>query len=128
MAAEVPHTLKYKGGQLNVAPVLENFQDNPDDEEDVRSIQEYMNDLKEEYQVRALLANSKRFFKKGTQRFSGAKATDQTECHKCGSKGKNKGLIAETYEWDEEEVSSDEETEVKALMTLVDEERVFVGK
>ncbi|GJS51412.1 hypothetical protein Tco_0624774 [Tanacetum coccineum] len=97
---------------------FENFQDNPDDEEDVRSIQEYMNDLKEEYQVRALLANSKRFFKKGTQRFSGAKATDQTECHKCGSKGKNKGLIAETYEWDEEEVSSDEETEVKALMTL----------
>ncbi|GJR70270.1 retrovirus-related pol polyprotein from transposon TNT 1-94 [Tanacetum coccineum] len=44
-------------------------------------------DLEEEYQARALLAKSKRFFKKGTQRFSSAKATDQTECHKCGKKG-----------------------------------------
>ncbi|GKC58567.1 retrovirus-related pol polyprotein from transposon TNT 1-94 [Tanacetum coccineum] len=46
-----------------------------------------MNDLEEEYQARALLAKSKRFFKKGTQRFSSAKATNQTECHKCGKKG-----------------------------------------
>ncbi|GJU90145.1 retrovirus-related pol polyprotein from transposon TNT 1-94 [Tanacetum coccineum] len=169
------------------------FQDSPDDEEDVRSSQDYMNDLEKEYQARALLAKSKRFFKKGTQRFSSAKATDQTECHKCGKKGhftrdcfskilvhsyqshfqtkllhssehkpelkhtkdfeakynkvksklafpsssasapksssgKNKGLIAETYKWDEEEVSSYEETEVKALMALADEERVSVGK
>ncbi|GKF78814.1 hypothetical protein Tco_0234382, partial [Tanacetum coccineum] len=44
------------------------------------------------------------------------------------SSGKNKGLIAESYEWNEEEVSSDEnETiEVKALMTLTNEERVSV--
>ncbi|GKC57269.1 hypothetical protein Tco_1084867, partial [Tanacetum coccineum] len=42
---------------------------------------------------------------------------------------KNKGLIAESYDWDEEEVSSDdEETEVKALMTLTNEERICVGK
>nr|GFA65197.1 hypothetical protein [Tanacetum cinerariifolium] len=43
---------------------------------------------------------------------------------------KNKGLIAETYEWDEEEVSSDknEAIEVKALMVLANEERVFVSK
>ncbi|GKB55919.1 hypothetical protein Tco_0912105 [Tanacetum coccineum] len=42
---------------------------------------------------------------------------------------KNKGLIAESYDWDEEEVSSDdEETEVKALMALTDEERISVGK
>nr|GEV87580.1 retrovirus-related Pol polyprotein from transposon TNT 1-94 [Tanacetum cinerariifolium] len=44
------------------------FQDSPDDEEDTRNSQEYLNDLKEEYQARALLAKSKRFFKKGTQR------------------------------------------------------------
>ncbi|GKA07601.1 hypothetical protein Tco_0686825 [Tanacetum coccineum] len=46
------------------------------------------------------------------------------------SSSKNKGLIAETYDWDEEEVSSDENevTKVKALMALTDEERVFVGK
>ncbi|GJZ86887.1 retrovirus-related pol polyprotein from transposon TNT 1-94 [Tanacetum coccineum] len=30
---------------------------------------------------------SKRFSKKGTQRFSNAKVNDQTECHKCGKKG-----------------------------------------
>ncbi|GJS86827.1 retrovirus-related pol polyprotein from transposon TNT 1-94 [Tanacetum coccineum] len=36
------------------------------------------------------------------------------------SSGKNKGLIAETYDWDEEEGSSDdnEETGVKAFMAL----------
>ncbi|GJS12188.1 retrovirus-related pol polyprotein from transposon TNT 1-94 [Tanacetum coccineum] len=101
-----------------------------------RSSQEYMNDLEEEYQARALLAKSKRFFKEDTQRFSSAKATDQTECHKCGKKGhfardcKNKGLIAESYDWDEEEVSYDDidVTKVKALMALADEERVSVGK
>ncbi|GJZ64619.1 hypothetical protein Tco_0621040 [Tanacetum coccineum] len=59
----------------------------PDDEEDTRSNQEYMDSLEEEYQARALLAKSKRFFKKGTQRFSSAKATDQTECHKCDRMG-----------------------------------------
>ncbi|GJS06386.1 retrovirus-related pol polyprotein from transposon TNT 1-94 [Tanacetum coccineum] len=123
-----------------------------------RSSHKYLNDL-EEYQERALLAKSKRFFKKGTQRFSSAKATDQTECHKCGKKElrptkdfeakynkvkaklallsssasaskattvKNKGLIAEAYEWDEEEVSSDDNeiVEVKVLMALVEENNV----
>ncbi|GJZ17005.1 retrovirus-related pol polyprotein from transposon TNT 1-94, partial [Tanacetum coccineum] len=162
-------------------------EDSPDDEEDTRSSHEYLNDLEEEYHAKALLAKSKRFFKKGTQRFSSAKAIDQTECHKCGKKGhfardywsktsvpsyqspfqpnqpemrntkdieakynkvkdklallsssasasssflsKNKGLIAESYDWDKEEVSSDdEETKVKALMALTDEERISVGK
>nr|GEZ62827.1 hypothetical protein [Tanacetum cinerariifolium] len=67
--------------------IVQDFQDSPDDEEDTRSSHEYLNDLKEEYQVRALLAKSKRFFKKVTQGFMSAKATDQTECHKCGKKG-----------------------------------------
>ncbi|GJS15191.1 retrovirus-related pol polyprotein from transposon TNT 1-94 [Tanacetum coccineum] len=67
--------------------IVQDFQDSPDDEEDTRSSQEYMNDLEEEYQARDILAKSKRFFKKGTQRFSSTKATDQTECHKCGKKG-----------------------------------------
>ncbi|GJV19279.1 hypothetical protein Tco_1368299 [Tanacetum coccineum] len=35
---------------------------NPDGEEDTRSSQVYLNDLEEEYQARALLAKSKRFF------------------------------------------------------------------
>ncbi|GJS80453.1 retrovirus-related pol polyprotein from transposon TNT 1-94 [Tanacetum coccineum] len=171
-AVEVPQTLEYRGGQLNAAPILEvekftnwkkrfmyhiiDFQDSPDDEEDTRSSHEYLNNLEEEYQARALLAKSKRFFKKGTQRFISAKATDQTKCHKCGKKGhfardcwsktsvpsnqspfqskslsssasaskastiKNKGLIDEAYELDEEEVSSDDNVmvEVKVLMAL----------
>nr|GEZ69505.1 hypothetical protein [Tanacetum cinerariifolium] len=48
--------------------IMSNFQDSPDDEEDTRSSQEYMDDLEEEYQERAFLAKSKMFFKKGTQR------------------------------------------------------------
>ncbi|GJQ98151.1 hypothetical protein Tco_0009290 [Tanacetum coccineum] len=67
--------------------IVQDFQYSPDDEEDTRSSQEYMNDLEEEYQSRTLLAKSKRFCKKGAQRFSDAKATDQTECHKCGRNG-----------------------------------------
>nr|GEX75319.1 retrovirus-related Pol polyprotein from transposon TNT 1-94 [Tanacetum cinerariifolium] len=44
--------------------------------------------------------------------------------------GKNKGLISKTYDWDDEQVSSDENegTKVKALMALTDEEKVLVGK
>ncbi|GJR96824.1 hypothetical protein Tco_0268998 [Tanacetum coccineum] len=61
-------------------------EDSPDNEEDTRSSHEYLNDLDEEYQARALLAKSKRFFKKGTQSFSSAKATNQTEGYKYGKK------------------------------------------
>ncbi|GKE77153.1 hypothetical protein Tco_1543273, partial [Tanacetum coccineum] len=39
-------------------------EDSHDDEEDRRSTHEYLNDLEEEYQARALLAKFKRFFKK----------------------------------------------------------------
>ncbi|GJQ99037.1 retrovirus-related pol polyprotein from transposon TNT 1-94 [Tanacetum coccineum] len=117
---------------LLTTSIVQDFQDSPDDEQDTRSIHEYLNDLEEEYQARALLAKSKRFFKKGTQRFSSAKATDQTECHKCDKKGHfvRDCLITEMYDWDEEEVSSNdnEVTEVKALMALTDEERVSVSK
>ncbi|GJW68862.1 hypothetical protein Tco_0123286 [Tanacetum coccineum] len=58
--------------------IVQDFQDSPDDEEDTRSSQEYLNDFEEEYQESALLAKSKRFFKKGSQRFSSTKATDDT--------------------------------------------------
>ncbi|GKC12667.1 retrovirus-related pol polyprotein from transposon TNT 1-94 [Tanacetum coccineum] len=67
--------------------IFQDFQDSPDDEEDTRSSNEYLNDLEKEYKARALLAKSKRFFNKGTQRFSSAKSTDKTKCHKCGKKG-----------------------------------------
>ncbi|GKC70944.1 hypothetical protein Tco_1116827, partial [Tanacetum coccineum] len=42
--------------------IVQDFQDSPNDEEDTRSTQEYLNDLEEEYQARALIAKSKRFF------------------------------------------------------------------
>ncbi|GJX47358.1 hypothetical protein Tco_0272548 [Tanacetum coccineum] len=137
------------------------FQDSPDDEEDTRSSQEYMNDLEEEYQVRALLSKSKIFFKKVPSyqspfqpkhlhssehkpelrhtkdfeaKYNKVKAKlallSSSASSPKSSSGKNKGLIAETYEWDEEEVSSDEneEIEVKALMKLANEKRVSVSK
>ncbi|GJT31952.1 hypothetical protein Tco_0922371 [Tanacetum coccineum] len=46
------------------------------------------------------------------------------------SSSKNKGLIAKLYDWDEQEVSSDdnEVPKVKALMVLANEERVSVSK
>ncbi|GJW47892.1 retrovirus-related pol polyprotein from transposon TNT 1-94 [Tanacetum coccineum] len=114
-AVEVPQTLEYRGCQLNAAPVLEDFQDSPDDEEDTESSHEYLNDLEEEYQARALLAKSKRFFKKGYSSSSSSASKASME--------KNKGLIAEAYEWDEEEVSSNdnEMVEVKVLMALAEE-------
>ncbi|GKE60400.1 hypothetical protein Tco_1510767, partial [Tanacetum coccineum] len=89
--------------------IVQDFQDSPDDEEDTRSSHEYLNDLEEEYQSRAFLAKSKIFFKKCTKRFNSVKATDQTECHKCGKK-----------------VSSDdnEMVEVKVLMALAEENDV----
>ncbi|GKA40913.1 putative reverse transcriptase domain-containing protein [Tanacetum coccineum] len=141
------------------------------------------------------IKTSKKDYHVSTQRFSSAKATDQTECHKCGKKGhftrdcwskisvpsyqspfqsklllsfenkpeprqtkefkgkyhkvkaklallssststlnssssKNKGLIAKTYDWDDEEVSPVENkvTKDEALMALTDEEKVSVGK
>nr|GEW14329.1 hypothetical protein [Tanacetum cinerariifolium] len=105
---EVPQTLEYRDGQLNVAHVLEmnfspirkeDFQDSPDNEEDTRSSHEYLNDLEEEYQKRALWLSLKDYSKR------------------------NKGLITKTYERDEEKVSLDdnEMVEVKILMALAEE-------
>ncbi|GJW68203.1 hypothetical protein Tco_0122627 [Tanacetum coccineum] len=156
VTVEVPQNLEYRGGQFNAAHVLEDFQDSLDDEKDTRTSHEYLIDLEEEYQARALLAKSKRFFNKVTQRFSSAKATDQTKCHKCGKKElrptkdfeakynkvkaklallsssasasksatvKNKGLIAEAYEWDEEEVLSDDNEMVEVNTEILKENK-----
>nr|GEW83891.1 ribonuclease H-like domain-containing protein [Tanacetum cinerariifolium] len=91
---------------LSFCQSLFDFQDSPDDEEDTRSSHKYLNDLEEEYQARSLLAKSKRFFNKVSK----------------ASMVKNKGLIAEDYEWDKEEVSSDanEMVEVKGSHGPID--------
>ncbi|GJU08275.1 hypothetical protein Tco_1124705 [Tanacetum coccineum] len=90
--------------------IVQDFQDGPDDEEDTRSSHEYLNDLEEEYKARSLLAKSKS---------QGALLSSSVSASKAATV-KNKGLIAEAYEWDEEEVSSDdnEMVKVKVLMAL----------
>ncbi|GKD92861.1 hypothetical protein Tco_1372698 [Tanacetum coccineum] len=100
-------------------------------EEDTRSSHEYLNDLGEEYQARALLAKSKRFFKKAKYNKVKAKLVllSSSSSTSKASMVKNKGLIVESYEWNKEEVSSDdnEMVEVKVLMAL-DEENNDVSK
>ena len=42
---------------------------------------------------------------------------------------KNKGLVAETFDWDEEDVTSDdEEVHIRALMAISEESKLDVGK
>nr|GEV58237.1 hypothetical protein [Tanacetum cinerariifolium] len=88
--------------------------DSLDDEKDTRSSHEYLNDLEEEYQARALLAKSKRFFKKGTQSFSQHKPelrpTKDFEAKYNKVKAKL-GLLS----------SSDLASKVKVLTTLAEE-------
>ncbi|GJR10141.1 retrovirus-related pol polyprotein from transposon TNT 1-94 [Tanacetum coccineum] len=118
--------------------ILKFKEDSPDDEEDTMSSHEYLNGLKEDYQAKALLAKSKRFFKKVSTYQSPFQPKPLSSPHKpeirptkdfeakynkvkaklallsssaLASKSsmvKNKGLIVEAYKWDEEEVSSDD--------------------
>ncbi|GKA97155.1 hypothetical protein Tco_0825049 [Tanacetum coccineum] len=111
--------------------IVKDFQDSLDDEEDTISSHEYLNDLEEEYQARALLAKSKRFFKKvpsyqspfqpkplsSSQHKPELRPTKDFEANYNKVKAKlallsssasaskaatikNKGVIAEAYEWD----------------------------
>nr|GEX05315.1 retrovirus-related Pol polyprotein from transposon TNT 1-94 [Tanacetum cinerariifolium] len=119
-------------------------------QKDERSSGEYLRDLDVKYQERALLKNSKCFIKRRKD-FSSQKANENTECYKCGNKGhftrdcfskmsnpsyqspvnnfsSTKGLVVEIFDWDEEEVSDEEEvTQVKVLMTL-DDDKLIVRK
>ncbi|GJY16823.1 hypothetical protein Tco_0387245 [Tanacetum coccineum] len=92
--------------------IVHDFQENSDDEADERSSEEYLSDLDLEFHDRALLTNSKCFIKRKSNFFS----------------QKNNGLVAEMFDLDEEEVSDEkEETKVKVVMALADDE-LFVGK
>nr|GEV82661.1 hypothetical protein [Tanacetum cinerariifolium] len=137
---EVPQTLECRGSQLNAAPVQEDFQDSPDDEEDTRGSHEYLNNLEEEYQARALLVKSKSSSRKHKPKLRPTKDFEakynkvkaklallsSSSSASKASMVKNKGLIAEAYKWDKEEVSSDdnEMVEVKVLMALAEENDV----
>ncbi|GJU32327.1 hypothetical protein Tco_1175916 [Tanacetum coccineum] len=102
---------------------INDFQENSDNEANERTSEEYLRDLDMVFHERALLANSKRFIKIRNN-FSSQKANENT----------NYLLIKEqwpsffTFDWDDEEVSHDEDmTKVKVLMALVDDE-LIVGK
>ncbi|GJW87917.1 retrovirus-related pol polyprotein from transposon TNT 1-94 [Tanacetum coccineum] len=118
--------------------VIRDFQENSDDKVDERSSEEYLRDLDIEYHERPLLANSKPDLKfqkdyKAEYRKMKAKLT-LFEASPLSSQNpkifqpKNKGLVAETFDWDEEEVFDEEEvTQVTILMALANDE-ITIGK
>nr|GFD26678.1 hypothetical protein [Tanacetum cinerariifolium] len=73
-----------------------------------------MADLNAEYHQRALLANQKRFYKRSGRSKKGKKDKEKSE----------KGLLAESFDWDDESVSLDEEgsTKIRAFMAIVEDE------
>ncbi|GJX65690.1 hypothetical protein Tco_0300033 [Tanacetum coccineum] len=137
---------------------INDFQENSDDEVDERSSEEYLRDLDIEYHERALLENSKCFqpnftpkltrsspnlssqadpkfqkdykakYKKMKAKLALLEASPSSSQNPKTFQPKNKGLVAETFDWDEEEVFDEEEvTQVKVLMALADDE-LTVGK
>nr|GEW64326.1 hypothetical protein [Tanacetum cinerariifolium] len=97
------------------------FLDNDSDvEEDQRTSNEFMADLNAEYHERALLANQKRIddLTKGNSK-NGKNEKGKSE----------KDLIAESFDWDEETLSLEDEgtTKIKALMEITEDEP-SVGK
>ncbi|GJY38923.1 hypothetical protein Tco_0425287 [Tanacetum coccineum] len=110
VAVEVPRTLEYRGVQLNSAPVLEDFQNSPNDEEDTRSSHEYLNDLKK---------NIKQELFWPSRKDSSKRVLKGSALQKQPTK-LNATNVAKR---DEEEVSPDdnERVEVKVLMALAEE-------
>nr|GEZ71757.1 retrovirus-related Pol polyprotein from transposon TNT 1-94 [Tanacetum cinerariifolium] len=96
------------------------FQDSLDGEEEIRSSHEYLNDSE----------HTKEFKAKYNKIKSKLSLLNSNASAPSSSLGKSKCLIVESYDWDEKEVSSDDNdvTEVNALMALTDEERISVGK
>nr|GEU39269.1 retrovirus-related Pol polyprotein from transposon TNT 1-94 [Tanacetum cinerariifolium] len=68
--------------------IVHDLQENPDDEADDRTSEDYLRDSDIEFHERALLANLKRFTKR-KNKFSIQKANDDTECYKYGKKRKD---------------------------------------
>nr|GEV93869.1 hypothetical protein [Tanacetum cinerariifolium] len=103
-----------------------------DVEEDQRINNEFIADLNAEYHERALLANQKRFYKLFDRVGSARKPLEKTKetCFDCGKLGKKdkekseKGLLAESFDWDDESVSSDDEgnTKIRAFIAIAEDE------
>ncbi|GJW75061.1 hypothetical protein Tco_0134431 [Tanacetum coccineum] len=93
---------------------------------------EFLADLNAEFHERALLANQKRFYKRSRKGGSAKKTIDKSNetCSAYGTLGKiKKGLVAESFDWDEEFVSLRDKrtTKIKAFMAIAEEEP-YVGK
>nr|GFA65431.1 hypothetical protein [Tanacetum cinerariifolium] len=88
-----------------------------DVEEDNRTNNEFMADLNVEYHERAPLANQNRFYKRENDKGKGDKEKSY------------KGLIIESFDWDDESVSSEDEgtTKFKAFMAIA-KDKPSVGK
>ncbi|GKD97861.1 hypothetical protein Tco_1381758 [Tanacetum coccineum] len=99
-------------------------QDNDSDvEEDQRITNEFMADLNAKYHERALLTNQKRFYKRSGRRINDLKMVKSEKGR--SDKGKSdKGLIAESFDWDDESVSSEDEgtTKFKAFMAMAEDD------
>ncbi|GJT83577.1 hypothetical protein Tco_1057919 [Tanacetum coccineum] len=111
---------------------------NSDVEEDQRTNNEFMADLNAEYHERAMLENQNSNHQKDyKEKYKGLKAemavlTKRIDDLTKGKseKGKNekgkseKGLIAESFDWDEESVSSEDEgtTRIRAFMAIAEDE------
>ncbi|GJT94556.1 hypothetical protein Tco_1090074 [Tanacetum coccineum] len=130
MASEVPQTLEYRGGQLNAAPLLETIIENgpfipmiagqrnhvgqwTSDERKAANLDQRLKKLRptKDFEAKYNKVKAKLAFLSSSA--SASKA----------SMVKNKSLIAEVYEWDKEEVSSDdnEMVKVKVLMALAED-------
>ncbi|GJV42529.1 retrovirus-related pol polyprotein from transposon TNT 1-94 [Tanacetum coccineum] len=153
-AVEVLQTLEYWGGQLNVAHVLEGTQKFSNAKAtDQNECHKYgkkghfardcwsktsVPSYQSPFQSKLLLSSENkpepRQIKDFEAKYHKVKAKlalfSSSASAPSSSSSKNKGLIAEMYDWDDEEVSSDENevTKVKALIALTDEEKVLVGK
>ncbi|GJR74273.1 hypothetical protein Tco_0086638 [Tanacetum coccineum] len=88
---------------------VQDFQDDPHDEYDMRIEKDYEAESKKVKAKLALLT-----------------AGDSNSQPLHSSHSKNKGLVVESHDWNEEEISSDDEemVTVKVLMALADDEKV----
>nr|GEZ80402.1 hypothetical protein [Tanacetum cinerariifolium] len=96
------------------------FQDSDSDvEEDQRTNNEFMADLNAEYHERSLLENQKRFYKRIDDMTKGKSKKGKKDKEKS-----KKGLLAESFDWDDEYVSSDDErsTKIRAFMAIAEDE------
>ncbi|GKD20762.1 hypothetical protein Tco_1222465, partial [Tanacetum coccineum] len=112
------------------------IQDSDSDvEEDTMSNNEFLADLNVEFHDRAILANQKRIYKRSGRvggKYKALKAELAILTKKIDVMSKNKsekGLVAKSFDWDEESLSSKDEglTMVKAFMAIAKDEPA-VGK